>query len=228
MGKRTKMNKVNRMKYLFFILLSISTFGSISYGENTVANSFVPKIPLTQTISPIILQQFEQNSLPTQTLIKKALLLAGEQLYYKYGSDNPKNGGMDCSGTIHYLFTSMKIKKVPRQANTLYRWTWKRGRFYAVNSHHLNSFEFQYLKPGDLLFWSGTYSVNREPPITHVMLYLGKTKQGTPLMFGASNGRTYQGRAINGVSVFDFKLPNSQSHARFLGYSCIPSFNCTS
>lgn len=191
-----------------------------------IPTSIVPKLSLTQTLFPSELQNFHQNSLVTQRLIKKALSLAGEQLSYQYGSADPKNGGMDCSGTIQYLLKTMELKQVPRQANTLYRLVWKKGRFYAVNSHHLDSFEFQHLKPGDLLFWSGTYAVKRDPPVTHVMLYLGKTKQGKRLMFGASNGRSYQGLAMNGVSVFDFHMPKRQSHARFLGYSCIPNINC--
>ena len=50
-------------------------------------------------------------------------------------------------------------------------------------------------KPGDLLFWTGTYSVERDPPVTHTMIYLGEEKKsGKPIMVGASDGRTYEGR----------------------------------
>ena len=78
----------------------------------------------------------------------------------------------------------------------------KKANFYKTDKFN---FDFSKLKPGDLLFWSGTYRVKRTPPITHVMLYLGKTKNNELLMFGASNGRTYRGKRMNGVSVFDFK-----------------------
>jgi hypothetical protein len=58
------------------------------------------------------------------------------------------------------------------------------------------------------------------------MLYLGKNKKGEPLMFGASNGRTYEGKKMNGVGVFDFKLPKEGAPQKFVGYSCIPSLTC--
>lgn len=58
------------------------------------------------------------------------------------------------------------------------------------------------------------------------MLYLGKNDQGQRLMFGASDGRTYQGKSMWGVSLFDFKLPNPQSSSHFVGYSCIPHLTC--
>lgn len=59
------------------------------------------------------------------------------------------------------------------------------------------------------------------------MIYLGKNNAGEPLMIGASDGRTYQGRSVYGVSVFDFQLPNLLSKSKFLGYSCIPTINCS-
>jgi hypothetical protein len=58
------------------------------------------------------------------------------------------------------------------------------------------------------------------------MLYLGRDKNNQPLMFGASDGRTYRGEMKWGVTVFDFELPSENSPIRFLGYGCIPNFNC--
>ena len=67
------------------------------------------------------------------------------------------------------------------------------------------------LRPGDLLFWTGTYSADRDPPVTHTMIYLGKRKRdGKQVMFGASDGRTYDGRKIWGVSVYDFSIPKAK------------------
>jgi hypothetical protein len=80
------------------------------------------------------------------------------------------------------------------------------------------------------MFWSGTYKVDRDVPVSHVMIYLGK-EMGTnkPVMVGASDGRSYNGERRFGVSVFDFKLPNGTPNksdsdlvARFEGYSPIP------
>jgi hypothetical protein len=83
--------------------------------------------------------------------------------------------------------------------------------------------------PGDLMFWSGTYQVERDIPITHVMLYLGSEKgTGKRIMFGASDGRSYNGVQRWGVSVFDFKMPKNDPNntekrrVDFVGYARIP------
>jgi hypothetical protein len=103
-----------------------------------------------------------------------------------------------------------------------------------VVSGEEDSFELNELKPGDLLFWSGTYSIERDPPITHVMIYLGREKKtGARVMVGASDGRTYQSQQRFGVSVFEFKMPqteNSEAYEgrerpRFIGYGHIPRLN---
>jgi hypothetical protein len=85
------------------------------------------------------------------------------------------------------------------------------------------------LKPGDLLFWSGTYAVTRDPAITHTMIYLGREKATNQrVMVGASDGRTYKGQSRFGVSVFDFKVSRLRSKSEsepgsvFVGYARIP------
>jgi peptidoglycan DL-endopeptidase CwlO len=76
------------------------------------------------------------------------------------------------------------------------------------------------MRPGDLVFWEGTYAVHRDPPISHVMIYLGREKTTkAPVMVGASDGRSYRGTRRNGVSVFDFKLPKPGSAAKFAGHA---------
>jgi len=161
-----------------------------------------------------------------KAVITKAYSLEQQNLTYLYGSDDPKKGGMDCSGAISYLLKSFLPHLTFRQADDIYKWVWQEGKFYAVNGHSFNSFEFEKLQPGDLLFWSGTYEIHRDPPITHVMLYLGKNKKQQRVMFGSSDGRSYEGNKIYGVSVFDFKLPDPSSPAQFIGYSCIPFLSC--
>jgi cell wall-associated NlpC family hydrolase len=133
---------------------------------------------------------------------------------------------MDCSGTIYYLLTQLGIKEVPRSSDLIYQWVLEKGHFYPVESGEFSSEQFSHLRPGDLLFWSGTYELKRSNDVTHVMIYLGTTTDGSPLIFGSSNGRTYQGKKVYGVSVFDFQLPNDLNKSKFLGYSCIPSYSC--
>jgi cell wall-associated NlpC family hydrolase len=156
-------------------------------------------------------------------LVTAALDLDKMNLSYKFASADPGLGGMDCSGTVHYLLKRHGIKDTPRQSDEIYRWVWESGRFHAVNGHKTDSWEFAHLQPGDLLFWCGTYEVgDRDPPVSHVMVYLGRTAAGHPLMFGASEGRRYQGKKRNGVGLFDFELPSPSSSSRFLGYGTPP------
>ncbi len=119
---------------------------------------------------------------------------------------------MDCSGTIYYLLKQAGFDDVPRQANEQYEWVRQKSHFYAVLSKKQDNVELREMRPGDLLFWEGTYHVDRDPPVTHVMVYLGKRKKdGVRLMFGSSDGRPYDGQRRNGVSVFDFKMPAARS-----------------
>lgn len=116
---------------------------------------------------------------------------------------------------------------MPRDSSGQYTWVRRARGFRSVLSQKPDSFEFDELLPGDLLFWVGTYSTDHDPPISHVMLYLGAERStGARVMIGASDGRTYRGTKRKGVSVFDFLLPrkaraNEQS-AMFVGYGRIP------
>jgi len=158
-----------------------------------------------------------------------ALELTTRNLDYKYGSDDPANGGMDCSGFVSYVLTQNGVRDVPRDSSQQYVWLRKAGNFKAVNSRREDTFELDELAPGDLLFWTGTYSIERDPPITHAMIYLGREK-GTNqrIMVGASDGRTYKGESRYGVSVFDFKIPRpgktdeGRMSPSFIGYGHIP------
>lgn len=162
-------------------------------------------------------------------MVDLALELASRNLDYKYGSADPANGGMDCSGFVSYVLTQNGVHDVPRDSSQQYVWVRKAGTFKAVNSRQEDTFELDELAPGDLLFWTGTYSIERDPPITHAMIYLGREK-GTNhrIMIGASDGRTYKGESRYGVSVFDFKMsrPAKTDEGRlgpaFIGYGHIP------
>lgn len=163
-------------------------------------------------------------------IIDTALELTTRNLEYKYGSADPGNGGMDCSGFVFYVLTQNGVRDVPRDSSQQYVWVRKSGNFKAVNSRHEDTFELDELQPGDLLFWTGTYSIERDPPITHAMIYLGRKKEGNQrVMVGASDGRTYEGESRYGVSVFDFKMPRARAKTdegrtspSFIGYGRIP------
>src|SRR4029077_19296931 len=165
--------------------------------------------PPVASLRPDDLREFNSQPPKVQEFIRSALALTERNLGYTYGSSDPNSGGMDCSGFIYYVLTNAGYKDVPRQSSDQYLWVRKNSNFHAVLSRNSDTFELKQLRPGDLMFWSGTYQVNRDVPITHVMIYLGTEKKTQkPVMVGASDGRTYNGERRFGVSVFDFRLPN--------------------
>jgi len=184
------------------------------------------------TLSPDEIAGYDSYPPKVRQILDAALALTKENLGYAYGSADPANGGMDCSGFIYYLLTENGFKDVPRDSSQQYVWVRKAGNFNAVLSRHEDSFEFDALKPGDLLFWSGTYNIDRDPPITHTMIYLGREKRTKKrVMIGSSDGRTYDGKQRFGVSVFDFKMPpppnsgDAKISPVFVGYGRIPGLN---
>jgi peptidoglycan DL-endopeptidase CwlO len=184
------------------------------------------------TLDPSDLRDFDSQPAPVRQLLTQALGLTKLGLSYRYGSDDPASGGMDCSGTIHHLLQGAGLRDVPRDSGEIYRWVWTQGRFQAVVSSNPNTFELARLKPGDLLFWADTYKVKRDPPVSHVMIYLGVNRAtGRPVMMGASEGRRFNDISRYGVSVFDFVLPRADAAAggapapRFIGYASIPGLN---
>ena len=88
-------------------------------------------------------------------LISTALDLTKKNLTYTYGSDDPANGGMDCSGTISFLLKQQGFTDVPRQASEQYEWVRQKSHFYAVLSKKQDNVELREMRPGDLLFWTG-------------------------------------------------------------------------
>src|SRR5262249_31800549 len=102
------------------------------------------------TISPNEIQDYEKNSGPVHKLLDDALALTGQNLDYTYGSADPANGGMDCSGFIYFVLRKNGIDDVPRDASQQYVWVRKAGNFRAVLSRNPESFELDELVPGDL------------------------------------------------------------------------------
>ena len=187
------------------------------------------------TLSPEAITNFESYPPKVQKLLTSALELTTRNLDYKSGSADPANGGMDCSGFVYYVLNQNGVAPyVPDDSKDQYTWLRSAGTFEPVVSGEDDSFELNELKPGDLLFWSGTYSSERDPPITHAMIYLGREKKtGARVMVGAGDGRTYQSQQRFGVSVFEFKMPQTQNseayegreRPRFIGYGHIPRLN---
>lgn len=96
---------------------------------------------------------------------------------------------MDCSNTARWLYASTLNKPLPRTASAQYEALKSAGRLWSKGG-------LRNLKPGDLLFWENTYKPTRKPPITHVMVFLGKDSIGRMWMMGSQGSR--------GVDVYRF------------------------
>lgn len=206
------------LRILFSLLLACCL--NATYAEHAILPAMTAPIPISD------IKGYSAYPTVVQKILEIAFELSKMKLTYLYGSSDPKNKGMDCSGTIYFLLKSANVSNVPRQANEMFAWAEKSGKLYLVSSQDLHSSSYSHLKPGDLLFWKGTYAVRRNPDITHVMIYLGVDEKNEPLLFGASDGRTYQGKRMTGVSVFDFNISRDKGKTKFVGYSCVPDLTC--
>jgi peptidoglycan DL-endopeptidase CwlO len=199
-----------------------------SSAERALGKKASPNVSL----SPDQIEGYDSYPAKVRQILDAGLALTKENLGYTYGSASPADGGMDCSGFIYYVLKQNGFPDVPRDSSQQYVWVRKAGDFNAVVSRKEDSFELNDLKPGDLLFWSGTYNIDRDPPITHTMIYLGREKRTNKrVMVGSSDGRTYDGKQRWGVSVFDFKMPpppqsgDAKISPVFVGYGRIPGLS---
>ena len=130
---------------------------SSSSEPTEVAKESPPKTePATSvaSLNPAQLRGYDSQPPKVQELIRDSLALTERNLGYKYGSADPAQGGMDCSGFIYYVLSSAGFKDVPRQSSDQYLWVRKDSDFHAVLSRNPDTFELKELQPGDLLFWS--------------------------------------------------------------------------
>lgn len=207
------------MKHFISIIVLLSLIPYLT------AQAEVRRPAAVSTIATSELADFDKQPEEVQALIRAALDLTAQKLTYIFGSHDPARGGMDCSGAIHYLLTKAGLSDTPRQSDQICEWIIRQGNFRrTAQADSLDHAELSSLRPGDLLFWSGTYNATRrKTPVTHVMLYLGKHKTtGKPIIFGASDGRRYEGQKRTGVSLFDFVLPKESSPANLYGYGAVP------
>lgn len=173
------------------------------------------------------LRDFEAQPEGVRRVIRAALALTKLKLTYRFASHEVSQGGMDCSGAVYRVLLDEKVAGVPRQSDIMCGWTQTKGTFHRTEGVlKLDDAAFEHLKPGDLLFWSrkGGVEPGRKIPVTHVMIYLGRrVKDGKPVIYGSSDGRSYEGQRLCGVSVFDFSLPKADDpRVEFYGYGAIP------
>jgi len=100
---------------------------------------------------------------------------------------------MDCSNTARYLYKVTTGLQLPRTASDQYYYLHLQNKAWDVpqasNGFADTSYLKEKLKPGDLLFWENTYRPERQPPITHVMVFLGNNEKGEWIMAGSQSSR---------------------------------------
>ena len=152
-----------------------------------------------------------------QLLWDRCHYLSKQGLGYSFGSNSPYNGGMDCSGTVQFVLKSLGYRDVPRASYQQYQWMKNMGRLKSVGWGHSEERAYASMKPGDLVFWGGTYNSGHK--VSHVEIYMGRNPQtGQQFFFGARSSRT---RGLNGHGVDVFKFPKSRK-GRMVGYGTLP------
>jgi cell wall-associated NlpC family hydrolase len=106
-----------------------------------------------------------------------------------------KTWAMDCSNTARWLYLSAAGYELPRTASDQYEKLRAARRLWKVNASSTGW--RSRLRPGDLLFWENTYRPKRKPPITHVMVYLGRNPDGSMRMAGSQGSK--------GVDIYTFR-----------------------
>ncbi|MFK7849913.1 MAG: C40 family peptidase [Akkermansiaceae bacterium] len=182
-------------------------------------------LPLVETSE---LKEFSELAKERQKLISIAFETGREVagMPYKYGGNGPIDQGFDCSGAMYYVLRKAGLKP-PRTSADQYLWVKEHSRIHLVANAatKLDHPSLQDLKPGDLVFWTGTYEPNdgRKVKITHVGMFLGhEKKDGRAIMINATNGRSYRGKKGNGYGVYDFRVPRKGSKSRIIGYGTPP------
>ncbi len=157
-------------------------------------------------------------------LTRKARELARHGYPYRFGGESPSEGGFDCSGVVHFLLKSLGVRDVPRVAYEQYRWLEQRGGLRRWRPDTPRDELLTALRPGDLLFWTGTYQTGRVPNISHVMVYMGTDlASGEPLMFGARSGRL-RGRNGHAVDLYPFIYPKHGGRGQFVASGRVGEF----
>ena len=116
-----KLNPTHYIKLLVLLLIILLSSNSSFAKKKKHKPTIKPKTSFTSNPKrdsifrkPI---PFDIESSANKTDIDGIIWFAKQQLGtpYKYASANPKDGGLDCSGFLYYVFTHFNIK-VPRSS----------------------------------------------------------------------------------------------------------------
>lgn len=105
-----------------------------------------------------------------EELLKVADELAQMDLPYLWAGNDPAQGGLDCSGFMMYVFKKAWGIELPDESGKQLEYFYKHGKVWDGNT---KKFNLSVLRPGDLVFITGTRASDRPSPITHVMMIVG-------------------------------------------------------
>lgn len=147
---------------------------------------------------------------------KRAEAISTFRLPYVFGGDHPNEGGLDCSGAMKFLLSDIGFRDMPRTSYEQYAWLRQARTLRHAKSIPEHMGGRKGIKPGDLIFWGGTYDSGHK--VSHVMIYLGQGRDGTHYMFGA-RGKSKTG--LNGSGVDIFKLGSGRQKG-LVGFGSLP------
>lgn len=95
--------------------------------------------------------------------------LARAHLSYVYGSEDLRNGGLDCSGFTQIVLREACGVELPNEADKQLDYLHQHGQVWDSTS----GWTMETLRPGDLIFYAGPYRLSRTSMVSHVMMYCG-------------------------------------------------------
>lgn len=140
--------------------------------------------------------------------------IARQHLRYIYGSEDLRNGGLDCSGFVQVVFREACGINLPDEADKQLDYVRAHGRVWDANS----DWSPAALRPGDLIFFAGPDPLPRASLVTHVMIYCGHNT-----MAGAQGKGRQEDGVYSGIGYYYFRprLPDGivgESGERFVGH----------
>jgi hypothetical protein len=146
-------------------------------------------------------------------------ILSEKQIKYgKQFFQNGKKGSikMDCSNTVKYLYRESLGITLPRTSFEQYQTVKNAGKFQSTPKTAEGKIDTSLLrkklKIGDLMFWINTHNdIPKEwdPPIGHVMVFMGRSKTGKLTMFGAGTFGKGKRTQSGGVDFYHFDPEDS-------------------
>ncbi|MCE0523250.1 MAG: LysM peptidoglycan-binding domain-containing protein [Methylacidiphilales bacterium] len=175
-----------------------------AYGRNSAQSSNLPSARLSgrSFTNPLIATPEDDWG---NRFLQEARALGDQGIEYDEDWRPPGESrawAMDCSNTARYLYKVTTGLQLPRTASDQYYYLHLQGKAWDVPQTTDGWADDNYLRrnlrPGDLLFWENTYRPERQPPITHVMIFLGTNDKGQWIMAGSQTSRGGEHNRRNG------------------------------